>query len=698
MNRTQKFTWNEISLGTCYYPEHWDKKLWKEDMRRMKQNGIFTIRIGEFAWSMIEPSDSEFSFDFFDEFLDAAEKEQMKVIFSTPTAAPPVWLSEKYPEILNCRKDGVQYRHGMRRHYNYNSVIYQRYSKRIVEKIAEHYGKRSCIIGWQVDNEFNCEIDEFYSESDTIAFRLFLKDRYKTIDKLNEAWGTIVWSQTYRKWEEIYVPRVTIHDSTNPHQVLDYLRFVSDSCIRFCSMQTDILRKYIKREDFITTNGMFAHLDNHRLMDTCLDVYTYDSYPNLAYLMDCGLKRTNDLNDRKWSRNLTTVRSICRHFGIMEQQTGANGWNTRMVTPAPKPGQLMLWTMQSIAHGADFVSFFRWRTALFGTEIYWYGILDYDNRDNRKLNEIHKTWELVKKIQGIAGAEYKASFGVLNDYDNLWDADVDRWHQALIKSSDLEIFIASQLAHSPMDYVYFPEGFATEAEGTDNQARKTAEGLLRRFSVLFYPHALLLTESRAETLKEYVSQGGTLIIGCRTGMKQINGKCVMETMPGLLSDISGTKVTDYTFVGPGDTKVCLKWNDKLYDTGIFNDVIMPIDEATKVLANYNDDYYADEAALTEHSFGKGKVIHFGGTFRRELVWQLLKYIGIYEPYRDEIFLPQQCELAVRCHGKEKYYFVLNYDNCTSTIILHKKMTDLESSELREGAIEIEPFGVKVYRV
>ena len=180
---------------------------------------------------------------FFDSFLDVAEEEGMKVIFGTPTATPPVWLTEKYPEVLNCRLDGTPFRHGMRRHYNYNSSVYRKFCSIIVEKAAQHYGQRPCIVGWQIDNEINCEVDVFYSESDTAAFREFLKEKYQTLDALNEAWGTVFWNQTYTKWEEIYVPRPTVHDSTNPHQVLDYTRFVSASAIQFCKIQSDIIRK-----------------------------------------------------------------------------------------------------------------------------------------------------------------------------------------------------------------------------------------------------------------------------------------------------------------------------------------------------------------------------------------------------------------------------------------------------------------------
>ena len=416
-----------ITLGTCYYPEHWKEELWEEDLTRMLENGIQTVRIAEFAWNKIEPREGEFDYSFFDRFLDLTDRMGMQVIFGTPTATPPAWLTTKYPEVLNARQDGVLYRHGARRHYNYNSPVYQELSRRIVEKAASHYAGRRSVVGWQIDNELNCELSEFYSESDTLAFREFLKKKYRTLDRLNEAWGTVFWNQTYTAWEEVYVPRTTCSDSTNPHEVLDYLRFISDSCCRFAKMQSDILRKYIKPGDFITTNGLFGNLDNHRLREESLDFMTYDSYPNFAYCLD-AYREEDPVKDRKWSRNLAETRAVSPVFGIMEQQSGANGWNTRMEAPTPEPGQLTLWTMQSIAHGADYVSYFRWRTATMGTEIYWHGILDYSGRDNRRLAEVHSVYEKLQKIRPVAGARYEARVGILKDYDNIFDSQLDVWH------------------------------------------------------------------------------------------------------------------------------------------------------------------------------------------------------------------------------------------------------------------------------
>jgi len=683
MRKEQSYTWKNLSLGTCYYPEQWDKSLWQDDLQRMKENGIFTIRIAEFAWSKIEPREGCFTFSFFDEFLNLAEKEGMKVIFGTPTATPPAWLTEKYPEVLNSRKDGVLFRHGMRRHVNYNSAKYYELSAIIIKKIAEHYGKHPCIIGWQLDNEINCEINEYYSESDTIAFRKFLKNKYHTLENLNEAWGTVFWNQTYTEWEELYVPRTTINGFVNPHQMLDYYRFVSESVSNYFKMQSEIIQTYKKPNDFITTNGMFANLDNHRVMDESLDVYTYDSYPNFAFSIGTNPRHSEDLNDRGKSYLLSEVRSICPHFGIMEQQSGANGWTSSFPAPAPKPGQMMLWTMQSIAHGADYISFFRWRTALKGTEMYWHGILDYNNKDNRKIKELREIWKRIKKINEIAGADYKASFAILRDYDNIWDSQLDIWHNRLTDKSEKEIFVASQLWHTPMDVVYLLE--------------KTDVSELEKYPVLIYPHPLILTEQQAKILKTYVKNGGCLIIGARTGLKDSTGACVMTSTPGLLSDATETETCDFTMIGPADDAVDMVWEKDSYPTGLFNEMIQTTGNA-KVLAVYESSYYKGKPALTETPYGKGKLIHFGGTFTRKTIKKLLEYTNILEPERAVLELPEACELAVREKNGQRYYFVLNYKDQSQIIRVKQPLIDMDTKETIKCDILLKEYETKVLKI
>ncbi len=671
-----------IVLGTCYYPEHWPKSLWREDLERMLEAGIEVIRIAEFAWSKVEPREGEFTFEFFDEFLDLAQEVGMKVIFCTPTATPPAWLTEKYPEVLNARMDGVLLRHGARRHYNYNSPKYQEFSARITEKYAEHYAGRPCIIGWQLDNEINCEVSEFYSESDTVAFRAFLKEKYGTLDALNEAWGTVFWNQTYTDWEEVHVPRTTISNSTNPHEVMDYTRFISASARRFAKMQSDIIRKYLKPGDFITTNGIFNNLDYQAMAKESLDFIMYDTYPNFAYGVDSYSDNPDDLKDRRWSRNLTEVRAISPVFGIMEQQSGANGWTTRMTTPTPRPGQITLWTLQSIAHGADYVSYFRWRTSNKGTEIYWHGILDYSGRENRRLQEIREIHQKMQGLSEVAGARYEAKVGVLKDYDNIWDTQLDSWHRAVDRASQEALFKAAQKSHTPLDYVYLTDDSTAEELG--------------RYEVLIYPHMTMVTKEQAELLKAYVAAGGTLVIGCRSGYKDSTGKCVMDKLPGLLSELTGTDIPEYTVIAPDAGEVTIDWDGTKLKASLFADQLEPL-EGAKLEACYTSDYYAGAGALVSHPYGKGKAYYYGTAFNEESAGIFLEKLGVIDPFRDYAELPEGCELAVRRKGDSRYLFILNYDKNPVEIVLRKEGTDLYTGKTVSGRQTLAGYGTMVVR-
>jgi beta-galactosidase len=679
----QRFQFKEMTAGVCYYPEHWPKEMWRDDLRRIREAGISVIRIAEFAWTIFEPAEGTFSFDFFDEFLAVAEEEGIKVIFGTPSATPPAWLTEKYPEVLNARKDGVLLRHGGRRHYNYNSPVYRKLTARIVEQLARHYGQHPCLVGWQIDNELNCETSEFYSEADHAAFRSFLKEKYGTLDALNDAWGTVFWSETYTDWEQLHCPRPVINNGDNPHLMLDYRRFVSASCLTFAGMQAEIIRKYKKPGDFITTNGLFGDMDNHKLQQDSLDIYTYDSYPNFAFEIDRDPKHSKDLNDRKWTRNLTETRSVCPHFGIMEQQSGGGGWTSRMEMPAPRPGQLTLWAMQSVAQGADFISFFRWRTCAFGTEMYWHGILDYDGRDNRKLAEVKDFISKMKTLDPVCGAENAAGFALLKDYDNIFDSETDIWHRRIASASEKEIFAASELNHTPYNIVYMKE--------------ETELAELAAYKVLVYPHPFIMSEKRAEVLKQYVANGGTLIVGCRSGLKDMNGKCVMLPQPGLLQELTGTDVRDFTYTSPNEDEIFAVWNGEKLMTPVFNDVLTAL-PGTEVLAAYGNGYYKGEAALTRHAYGKGQVLHLGSTFTREGFARILDYAGVLEPFREIVTAPEDVEVVLREKDGQRFLFVLNFMAEERTITLHKPGTLLYTGETVQGEVTLPAFGTAVYRV
>ncbi len=686
MRKDKSLHTDKLSLGVCYYPEHWEESLWADDLRRMLEHGITTVRVFEFAWTFVEREEGNFDFSLFDRFLNLCRDQGMQVILCTPTATPPAWLTHKYPEVLNADIKGNLYHHGHRRHYNYNSPVYQSLCKRVVTKLAERYGQHPAVTGWQIDNEINCEIDVFYSQSDDDAFRAYLQAHFGTLDALNKAIGAPFWNQTYTAWQQVHLTRNTLHGSANPHMALLEKRFISKSARNFVKMQSGIIAKFAKGR-FITTNGIFGHLDTHEMTQECLDFITYDSYPNFGY----GAEQVMDehtgsgLRDRQWSLQLTRARSVSQNFGVMEQQSGPGGWDFRMLQPMPKPGQMRLWTMQSVAHGADFVSYFRWRTCGYGTEMYWHGLNDYSNKSNRRLMELMEIAKEFKSLARVAGSRYEAKVGLLHDYLNEWDGERDKWHGPLDVASRRNLFAAAQDTHTPLDLVYLRK---------TNSHQTLVEELLP-YKVLFYPHATILTQEMASLLEEYCRAGGVLVLGARTGYKDEYGRCPMMPMPGHAAKLCGAEVEDYTFVRPEEPPVCLDWEGKTVLAPIFNDILVPMEDG-EVLAAYQGGYYDGKPALVKKSYaGGGAAYYVGSGFSQELAALILDKLGVSDPYADEIACPKQVELAMRIKGENRYCFLLNFSGENQTVQIKGMWRNAISGAAILGGMELKPYGVVV---
>lgn len=666
---------DKITLGVCYYPEHWDKSMWRDDLQRMKECGIEIIRIAEFAWNLIEPEDGVFTFDFWDEFMTLVAEEKMKVIFCTPTATPPQWLSKKYPEILNADIDGNTIYPGLRRQHNLNSKIYRDYSARITDKLAEHYVNNANVIGWQLDNEINCEVDRYYSESDHESFRKYCKNKFGTLEAFNKAMGTIVWNQTYTSWDEVYLTRRTnFPGNANPHLQLEEARFISDTVISYFKLQADIIRKWQKyyavEKQFITSNGLFNLVDYHRLVDEVLDFYCYDNYPAFAFEYCLKPEETNGFKDRNTSFVLTRLRSISPNYGIMEQQSGAGGWNCRMKMPMPKPGQMRLWTMQAIAHGADFVSYFRWRTARFGTEIYWHGLLDYDNRENRRIAELKSIRDDISKMKEVAGTKVTKQVGLVVDYDNEWDGMHDIWHGPLDRISYDGWFRCLEEKHIPFDLIYLND--------------KTTADEIADYSLLVYPHASIFNKTRYSVLKEYVESGGKLIIGARSGYKDMRGQCIDIPMPGLIADLCGCYVKDYTAESIFDETVKISIDGKTAETKEFFDLLEITDgEAVGEFVGE----FEKELAIVKKKNKSGICYYVGGAFTKELADLLMDEVG-ENPTIPFDELDKKLELVTRKKEDKEFFFILNYDKAANQINIKEEMVNILTGEKVKGNIEI----------
>ncbi|MGZ3404686.1 MAG: beta-galactosidase, partial [Phenylobacterium sp.] len=372
-----------MKLGVCYYPEHWPEEFWSADARRMSELGISWVRIGEFAWSRIEPELGRFDWAWLDKAVEILAAAGLKIVMCTPTATPPKWLVDAHPDMLAVDAEGQPRGFGSRRHYCFSSVAYRIECARITEAVVGRYGRHPAVGAWQTDNEFGCHDTTIsYSKNAARGFRTWLAQRYQSVDALNRAWGAVFWSQEYRDFDEVPPPNLTVTEA-NPSHRLDYNRFASDEVASFNRLQVEIIRRLSPGRD-ITHNfmGFYTEFD-HFAVGRQLDLASWDSYP-LGFLEQFWFPAEEKLRYLRQGHPDVSAfhhdlyRGVGRgRWWVMEQQPGPVNW--ARYNPAPLHGAVRAWTWEAFAHGAEVVSYFRWRQAPFGQEQMHAGLNRPDN-------------------------------------------------------------------------------------------------------------------------------------------------------------------------------------------------------------------------------------------------------------------------------------------------------------------------------
>ncbi len=371
------------TLGVCYYPEHWDEAMWASDAARMVETGITWVRIAEFAWSRIEPAPDQFEFDWLDRAISLLGEAGLKVVMCTPTATPPRWMLDKHPDMLAVDADGRPRKFGSRRHYCFSHAPYIAESARIACILGERYGRNPHIHAWQIDNEYGChETTISYSDAARDAFRVWLADKYGDVKTLNSAWGNVFWSMDYDRFDQIDLPNLTVTEA-NPAHVMAFRRFSSDQVVAYNRAQVDVLRDLT--DTALIHNYMGRVLDfDHFAVGADLDIASWDSYP-IGFLSD-RLEASEADSSAYLPQGAPDMQAfhhdLYRAVGrgrwwVMEQQPGPVNWAP--YNPAPLPGMVRLWSWEAIAHGAEVVSYFRWRQAPFAQEQNHAGLLRPDD-------------------------------------------------------------------------------------------------------------------------------------------------------------------------------------------------------------------------------------------------------------------------------------------------------------------------------
>ena len=499
--------------------------MWADDARRMREIGLSLVRIGEFAWSRIEPEPGHFDWDWLDRAIETLASEGLSIVLCTPTATPPKWLVDQMPDMVAVDKHGRPRGFGSRRHYCFSHLGYRAESRRISTALAERYGRHPSITGWQTDNEFGCH-DTVLSFSDSAAagFRIWLQEKYRTIEALNEAWGNVFWSMEYRSFDEVDPPNLTVTEA-NPAHWLDYRRFASDEVVSCKRELVDILRAHSPERD-ITHNfmGFFTDFDHHAL-GRDLDVAAWDSYP-LGFLEQfwfaettkCDYARQGHPDIAAFHHDLYRGAAPSGRWAVMEQQPGPVNW--ARFNPAPLNGMVALWTLEAYAHGAEFVSYFRWRQAPFAQEQMHAGLLRPDSTEAEAASEAREAADALKRL-GEAEAPV-APAAIVFAYEAAWVCNIQ---------PQGETFNYLELV--------FDWYSALRRKGLDVDI-VSPDADLSAYEMVFVPTLPILPDGFVEKL---AAIKGPVLIGPRTGSKTESFSIPQDLAPGRVRDLIPVTVT-----------------------------------------------------------------------------------------------------------------------------------------------------------
>lgn len=662
-------------FGVAYYPEHDLPEHLREDVDRLLAAKVNVVRMGEFAWDLMEPREGTFDFSLFEQHINRLGAAGIQTILCTPTATPPAWLVRNYPEVLQFDANGRVMQHGSRQHASLCSPKYREFSRRITRAMAQHFAANPHVIGWQTDNEIYCHFSEDYSESACVAFREFLRAKYGEIAALNEAWGTCFWAQTYASFDEVMPPYPMRPAAENPGQRLDYLLFVTDKAVRFQRDQVEILRA-ANPAWWVTHNGVFRNLD-YREFARDLDFMAVDVYPLLAF-MDAPGERSPAVFP---SRLLARTRSICGRFVVTELQSGPGGQGDWM-SVTPEPGQMRLFAWQAVAHGASGVLHFRWRTCRFGAEEYWEGVLDHDNVPRRRFQELCAEGAEFKRLAGIIHpTQVRPDVGVLFDMGaaELGHRPITHGLPSPWDVAD-GIFTAWSCAGYNVGYVHPLDDLAG-------------------FKLLFLCSVTIVADEVVQALESWVQAGGTLVVLPRSGTKDEHGRVRADTPPGALTRLAGCTVAEHSRINTpvltGTPTLTFRWGDEVFAENLWREVLRPC--GGEAVATWQEGRFAGLPAVVESRFGAGRCFYVGTYASTELMtrWtaRLAQVAGVSPIVANP---PGDIEVTRRTDGARQLVFLLNHSAEPKTVRGVPSGVNLLSRQIvRDNTVALAAFGVAV---
>lgn len=667
---------DEFLFGVAYYPEHWPRARWKRDLALMKKAGVSAVRMGEYAWDVWEPREGEYDFSLFDEVIALAAQHDIKAVLGTPTSGPPRWLSYHHPDWLKRTRDGLLLDHTGRMHGSTLHPEFRRASERVTTALAKHYAGNRSVVGWQIDNELHCVIPMDFSDEAGRQFQRWLQERYGRISKLNARWGTAFSAQTYASFEEVPLPLRCRPDRfpPQPGHLMDFTRFTSETTVRFLTEQVAALRA-ANPDWLIFHNGLFPHLDYWELTRP-LDCLGVDLYPGFG---------GEGVAQRAWTAfKLEQCRAHSGSFLIPELASGGAG-SCEHALETPEPGQMRLWAWQCVAHGADGIFHFQWRTARFGQELYWRGVLDHDGLPGRRLQEL-----------GIEGREFRRIgpklLGTVRDVQIgiLVDSEQDENHGAILAP------------HYPA-----PRHQAEHLLGALLQ-RHLRVGLVHPadrwdgLTTLLIPSFGHISAELAGRLEKFVRSGGTVVATAGTGRRDDCVQALTVRAPGPLRKLFGSEVIEvgafrhepvievrgsesatfradvgYELLRPKNAEIVARW-------------VMRAGMPTR-----QPHAAAGEAAITENRVGRGRALAVGlwasAANAGPLVAWLSNRLGWKAPWN----AAPEVTIVRRRSKRRALLFLLNHSPVPQSVTLAGRGIDLITQRRLAAKYVLPPYGVAV---
>jgi len=658
-----------IIYGADYNPEQWTEDIWLEDARLMQEAGVNLVSLGIFAWSKLQPTQNEFDFDWLDRLMDLLHAHGVNVNLATPTAAPPAWLVRSYPDVLPVTDEGVTLWHGGRRHYCPHSSAYRKHAAEIVTRLAERYASHPALTMWHVDNEYASGITECFCDASAAAFREWLKQRYSSLDKLNEAWGTAFWSQHYSDWEEIQPPRKA-PVSVNPTLQLDWARFNSASWVACFDEQKTILNKFTPNIP-VTTNFMGFHKPvDYWDLASREDVVSNDNYPDTfdpAWMVQAGMicDLMRSLRNRQpWI--------------LMEQAPTHVNWRHRNATK--RPGVMRLCSYQAVARGADGIMFFQWRASKAGSEKHHSGMIPHIGTDSRVWREIKSFGNELPRLDPVLASQVAADVAILLDWESWWALEVDGK-----PSNDLRMMPQIMSYYAPLYHRNITVDFAHP------------ESDLSKYKLVIAPNLYLVKEPAIENINRYVENGGNLVMSFFSGIVDEHEHIRMGGYPAPFREMLGLVVEEFAPYSEAQSNSICTNDGKEFRCTFWSDVIHL--KNARAIASYEQDYYADSPAVTHNLFGKGNAFYVGTVLENNgmewLVEQVCNAAGVQSVSAN---VPAGVELLQRVNGKSSFLFVLNHSSEKVTVHLEQSGVELVTGVQVSGSIALEPTGVAVVQM